>query len=67
MQQQDTDQHRAIILEHLSPTWVEYLDKQVGELKQENGGYAELSVKFEKGRVLWYDFIKRFIPRNWRC
>lgn len=66
MQQQDTDQHRAIHLQHLSPSLVEHIDRRIGELKLENGGYAELMVKFERGHALWYDFLKRFIPQNWR-
>ena len=27
---QDTDQHQAITLKHLSPTWVKELDEEVG-------------------------------------
>lgn len=66
IQEEDTDRHVAIRLEHLSPTWVKWLDREVGILKQRNGGYAELTVRLEKGRMGMMRFALSFVPEQWR-
>ncbi len=58
---EDTDRQVAIHLKHLSPTWVKRLDALLGESKQGNGGYFELHIKFERGRVRFFDLMQRYL------
>ncbi len=62
----DTDRHAAIHLEHLSPTWVRWLDREIGYAKQRNGGYAELTARFERGRIGSIRWLISFMPEQWR-
>ncbi len=49
----DTDRHAAVKLQHLSPTFVLFLDKRAGEHTQHgNGEHAEISFRLdERGRL----------------
>lgn len=62
----DTDRHAAIRLEHLSPTWVRWLDREVGSLKERNGGYGELTARFDMGRIGATKWLTSFMPQQWR-
>lgn len=63
---QETNHHRVVKLEHLSPTWIEQLDKEYGEAKAKNGGYFSVNADFEGGkpRPLRYYLRLEFLP--WR-
>lgn len=61
VQDEDTDRHAAIQLKHLSPTWVKCLDNLLGESKARNGGYMQVEVKFERGKVRWFDLLQRYL------
>lgn len=62
----NTDQMRAVKLNHLSPSWVEQLDEEYGAAKAKNGGYLSLEANFEAGkpRPLRYYLTLEFLP--WR-
>ena len=60
-QGEDTDRHAAVRLEHLSPTWVRFLDTLLGEAKQKNGGYLRIETVFESGKVRWFDVLQRYL------
>ncbi len=62
----DTDRHAAIKLKHLSPTWVKWLDREIGYIKRRNGGYAELTARVEKGRIGPVRWLTSFMPDQWR-
>ena len=63
---EDTDRHAAIRLQHLSPTWVRFLDHLAGEMKQRNGGYFGLEIHFEKMLIDKVTFLRPFFPRHVR-
>jgi len=59
---ENTDQHRAITLQHLSPSWVERLDRKYGVVKAENGGYCDFHIHFDgKSRPRWWDIVLRVL------
>ncbi len=43
---QDTDRTKAIIITHMSHTWLYKLDKLIGKAIAENGGYFDLFAPF---------------------
>ncbi len=60
----DTDQHQAIRLKHISPTWVKWLDREVGIAKRRNGGFAELTARLEQGRMGSVRWLLSFLPEQ---
>lgn len=43
----DTDRTQAVVLEHLSPTFVRLLDEEAGFAKKRNGGFFRFFASFE--------------------
>lgn len=43
---QDTDRTKAIIVTHISHTWIAKLDKLIGRAIAENGGFFDLFAPF---------------------
>lgn len=62
----DTDRQVAIKLQHLSPTWVRWLDRELGRVKEHNGGFAELNVRFDHGKTGVMRWLCSFMPDQWR-
>lgn len=59
---QETNQHRAVVLKHLSPSFVEQLDAKYGVVKAENGGYCEFHIKCEgQARPRWWEVLARYL------
>lgn len=62
----DTDRMEAVKLEHLSPTWVRWLDKRAGLMKKLNKGYWDMHTRFTNGRIASTKIEENFIPEQWR-
>lgn len=63
---EETDQHRAIHVNHISPSWVEYIDRELGRAKQVNGGFLELTVQWANGRTGIMKLLHSLTPSQWR-
>jgi hypothetical protein len=64
--EEDTDRHAAIYVKHLSPTFVRWLDRELGRTKVRNGGYAELQVRFEHSQTGMVRWLTSLLPSQWR-
>lgn len=64
--EQDTDRHAVVTLRHLSPSWVRWLDRELGRTIKRNGGYAELNVRFEAGKTGMMRWLTSLLPNQWR-
>ena len=44
---------------HLRVSWLRRINEKLGALKKENGGYAEMRVRWNKGRDQWTEWNQR--------
>lgn len=63
---EDTDRHAAIRFEHASPTGMRWIDRMIGNLIVQNGGYGEITLRFEKGQMRMTRILTSFMPDQWR-
>lgn len=61
MRYANTDEFLAIKFPGIRKSWLKRICERLKRLKQENGGNAEMTTHWSKGRDLWTDWKQRDI------
>lgn len=61
VQNEETDQHRAIVLKNISPSWAEWFDEMVGL-----HGYVDAIIRCVNGKISNTKFQESFTQEQWR-
>ena len=54
----------TVDIEHISPEFVQWLDREVGRTIERNGGYADVAFRFNQGRLILLKFETSFTPEQ---
>ncbi len=55
----ETDEFLAVHFPGIRKSWLKRVSEKLTSLVQENGGNAEMHVRFNRGRIQWTDWSQR--------